>query len=347
MGRSHPHPNRRGPRDRNGDAAPARAPACRMSASPECDRRRTSVKAPAVRCDRETLSVVLAYAAARMDSPRRRAEDADSPGGRATLSDGPVARAQEDDLATRVLMRTVGRLSPGAGATVAISVFLILGVALPVLIRSDRAGTIALGTLGALLAVVVLLADLLAAQQANHRRLLVEWTSDLRKLDATEFEWLVGEVLRREGWTITETGRPDRADGNVDLRASRAGQRLLVQCKRWQAKPVGVDEVRKIAGTASAEQPAEPVLVTLSTFTADARAEAPKLRVQLVEGRDLLQRIEGVRRSEPCPSCNTPMILDRSSRGWWLRCPRYPSCTGKQDLSNEPGTAVDLLLHAG
>src|SRR5205807_9889669 len=131
-------------------------------------------------------------------------------------------------------------------------------------------GTIAFGALGASWAVVVLLAALLAAQQAGHRRLLIEWSSDLRKLDPTEFEWLVGELLRREGWSVVETGQPDRPDGNIDLRAERAGKRAVVQCKRWASKPVGVDEVRKIAGTASGESATDVVLITLSEFTVAA-----------------------------------------------------------------------------
>jgi HJR/Mrr/RecB family endonuclease len=245
-----------------------------------------------------------------------------------------------------VLTRTVGRLHPMRGAALALAVYIGLGVVLPVLLRPGRAGTIALGALGATWAVVVLLAALLAAQQAGHRRLLIEWTSDLRKLDPTEFEWLVGEVLRREGWSVVETGRRDRPDGNVDLRAERADNRMLVQCKRWASRPVGVDEVRKLAGTASGENPTDVVLVTLSDFTADAIAEAPRLHVQLVDGRALLDRIERVRRSEPCPRCETPMILDRSLRGWWLRCPRFPQCEGKRDLAHEPGASVDLLLQA-
>ena len=57
----------------------------------------------------------------------------------------------------------------------------------------------------------------LEAQAAN-RRHLVEWTTDLRLLDSAEFEWLVGEVFRRDGWNVEETGRRDGPDGNIDLR---------------------------------------------------------------------------------------------------------------------------------
>jgi HJR/Mrr/RecB family endonuclease len=231
-----------------------------------------------------------------------------------------------------------------AGLWLAFGFYAVLGVLLPVVMHTGRSWTIALGVLGASGGAIVLMSGLLALKQTADRRRLIEWTSDLRKLDATEFEWLVGEVLRREGWAVTETGHPDRPDGNIDLRAERAGRSMIVQCKRWSAKPVGVDEVRKLAGTASAETPADAALVTLSDFTASARAEAPRLRVQLIDGTSLLERVEHVRRSEPCPACTTPMLLHKSTRGWWLRCPRFPDCTGKRDLSTEPGAAVDLLL---
>lgn len=233
-----------------------------------------------------------------------------------------------------------------AALALALAVYIALGVALPLALDAGRLKLITLGFLGATWGLVIILAALLAAQQATHRRLLIEWTSDLRKLDATEFEWLVGEVLRREGWNVVETGKPDGPDGNVDLRAERQGKRLLLQCKRWTAKPVGVDEVRKIAGTASGERTigAAGALVTLSDFTEAAVDEGRRLDVELVDGRALLARIERVRDSEPCPLCDTPMHLDRSARGWWLRCPSFPRCSGKRDLGIDPGAAVDLLL---
>ena len=244
------------------------------------------------------------------------------------------------------LTRTVGRVEPQPALFVAIATYVVVGIAVPLAADLGRAGLISFGLLGCMLGLAVMAASLFAWQQASHRRHLIEWTSDLRKLDAEEFEWLVGEVLRREGWTVTETGRPDAADGNVDLRARRHGKVLLVQCKRWTSWQVGVDEVRKIAGTTSGERAAGAAgaVVTLSDFTKAAVDEARRLNIELVDGPSLLARIERARASEDCPLCGTPMVVDRSSRGWWLRCPRYPSCSGKRDLASEPGQAVDLLL---
>lgn len=257
-------------------------------------------------------------------------------------SEGRRTVTQLDDL----LLRTAGRLAPTTVGVVAVGVYLVFGVGLPLLLNLSRVAAIAWGGFGAAWATVIVLCLFVTTAQAAHRRHLIEWTTDLRKLDATEFEWLVGEILRREGWNVTEVGRQGAPDGGIDLRAERGGQLQLVQCKRWTSYKVGVDEVRTIAGTASVgdRRQAQAVLVTLSSFTDAATDEAEQLRVQLVDGRALVERIERVRRSESCPACGTPMLLDRSPRGWWLRCPRYPNCGGKRDLGPSSGTAVHLLL---
>jgi HJR/Mrr/RecB family endonuclease len=222
-----------------------------------------------------------------------------------------------------------------------------VGLALPVGLGLNTAALVALNLLGATWGCAITVAKLVAAKQASDRRLLLELTTDLRLLSASQFEWLVGEVLRREGWNIEETGRTDGPDGNVDLVARRGAETRLVQCKRWKSQVVGVDEVRKLAGTlvVNGLAPGGGVLVTLSEFSPQAVSEAQASKVTLVNGRDLLDRVERVRAAEPCPQCGTGMILDRSARGWWLRCPRYSEgCDGKRDLGADPGAAVDLLL---
>lgn len=89
-----------------------------------------------------------------------------------------------------------------------------------------------------------MLARLFPLTQARRREDLLDRTGDLRLLSAAEFEVLVGEMLRREGWTVRQTGGHGQPDGNVDLRIHRTDQTRLVQCKRWDSRTVGVDEVR-------------------------------------------------------------------------------------------------------
>jgi HJR/Mrr/RecB family endonuclease len=200
---------------------------------------------------------------------------------------------------------------------------------------------------GTLLGALVLFAWFVVRIEAARRRELVDWTTSLRLLTAEEFEWLVGEIFRREGFQVEETGRQEGPDGNVDLRLSKDGKQKVVQCKRWQSWSVGVDEIRKFAGTLVAENlPRDAgIFVTLSRFTSQAQEEAKRMGLTLVNGRELEDRRQRVRRSEPCPLCREAMVFDRSSRGWWFRCVT-PGCSGKRDLGAEPGRALELLSQA-
>jgi hypothetical protein len=178
------------------------------------------------------------------------------------------------------------------------------------------------------------------------RRHLVDWTSDLRRLDSDEFEWLACELFRREGYESQKVGSPHHGDGNIDLKLRRGSENLLVQCKRWAAAYVGVAVVREFAGTyPKAGDVTGRILLTLSDFTEEGRVAAERAGITLIDGTELAMRLQRVRRTEPCEKCGTPMLLDRSTRGWWLRCPRFRAgCDGKRDLSRDPGRAIDLLL---
>ena len=230
---------------------------------------------------------------------------------------------------------------------VALLLYAGLGLALPLALHRSVTGFVELNVLGTSLAGLVIVAWLAVRVEAGHRRHLVEWTTSLRNLDAAEFEWLVGEVFRREGWKVRETGRQDGPDGNIDLELSRSDQRLVVQCKRWTARSVGVDDIRGFSGTLLREglTGGAGIFVTLSEFTTQARAEAKETGLTLIDGRGLFARVEKVRRTEPCPQCRAPMKLDRSEHGWWFRC-TADGCRGKRDLGKDPGRAVEFLIGA-
>jgi HJR/Mrr/RecB family endonuclease len=245
----------------------------------------------------------------------------------------------------RILWTIASRIS---GRSLAALVFLLYaggGLALPLALNWPLPTLVGLNFLCTTLAGLLILMWLSQRVEARERRHLVEWTSNLRLLTAEEFEWLVGEVFRREGWQMRETGSQEKPDGNIDLELTRPGERMIVQCKRWYPRNVRVEEIRQFAGTLSREKlPSEAgIFVTLSGFTEWARAEARTMGMTLIDNRELHSRIDKVRRSEPCPDCQEPMVLSRSPRGWWLRCVAS-DCQGKRDLGNDPGRAVDLLM---
>jgi hypothetical protein len=249
-----------------------------------------------------------------------------------------------DKAIERMLLTFAERESGRTITAIALALYAGLGLALPLALGWSVSWLVSANITGTTLAGTLILVWLGIRVQARDRRHLVEWTTDLRLLDAAEFEWLVGEVFRRDGWKVEETGREDGPDGNIDLRLTNGGTPVIVQCKRWVSWRVGVDDVRAFAGTLMREglPGTSGIFVTLSDFTDQARGEAKRLGLALVDNHDLHARVEKVRRIEPCPSCGSAMLLDRSARGWWFRCVAK-GCHGKRDLGTDPARAVELL----
>jgi Restriction endonuclease len=257
----------------------------------------------------------------------------------------PLGAAVIDSLLDRLDRAIFAFVRSVSGRTVALVSLVFypgLGLIVPLAFDWTRSWLVAANTIGVMGAAMISLGWLIVKVEAKDRRHLLEWTTDLRHLTAEEFEWLVGETFRREGWSVRETGSQHGADGNVDLVLTRDGARRLVQCKRWSSWLIGVNEVRAFAGTLHREQVRDGVLVTFSGFNEHAIREAGRIGLELIDGRELYGRIERVRRPEPCPDCDSPMVLDRSPHGWWFRCVAN-GCAGKRNLDREPALAVELL----
>ena len=251
----------------------------------------------------------------------------------------------DDNWFDRAMAWYVTKFSGRVVAITAVLLYPILGLLVPVVLGWPMVWLINVNLVGVSLAALVSLAWLFEQVRANNRRRLLEWTSNLRLLSAEEFEWLVGEMYRREGWIVRERGSQDGADGNIDLELTRGSEHRLVQCKRWESRRVGVNDIRSFAGALMREgtDAGHGDFVTLSSFNVHAESEAQKLGMTIVDGRELYERVDRVRRSEPCPVCGRGMLLDRSPRGWWLRC-TAPGCSGKRHLDSDPGRAMDMLI---
>lgn len=118
----------------------------------------------------------------------------------------------------------VARVSGRTVTALALLLYPCFGLILPLALGWPTFWLVLVNLLGAVLAACVSLGWLGIQLDAGHRRNLLEWTSNLRLLNPAEFEWLVGEVFRREGWTVQETGRQDEPDGNIDLELTRDDQ---------------------------------------------------------------------------------------------------------------------------
>ncbi len=90
----------------------------------------------------------------------------------------------------------------------------------------------------------LLWALVLRRRGTRKRRLLDTRTgiASIRALSWREFEELVVEAFRREGYRVVENTKAG-ADGGVDIRLRKEGRLVLVQCKHWNSNRVGVSVV--------------------------------------------------------------------------------------------------------
>lgn len=192
-----------------------------------------------------------------------------------------------------------------------------------------------------------------------HSAVNSESDSSLRNINWREFEILVGELFRRCGYTISETGGSG-ADGGVDLKLRKGSEIFLVQCKQWRAYKVSVNVVRELYGVMAAEGAAGGFVVTSGVFTSDAKAFASDKSIELIDGLQLSALLRethvghtgGVWRAEAaadiaesgtlalsplCPRCGAAMVKRTARRGqnagreFW-GCTGYPRCRGIVDV---------------
>jgi len=178
-----------------------------------------------------------------------------------------------------------------------------------------------------------LLGALVSVLRRQKRKALVEnvtsgdAVSALDGISWREFEMLVGEGYRLQGYKVIENGSGG-ADGGVDLRLQRTGERFLVQCKQWKAFKVGVQVVRELYGVMAAEGAAGGMVVTSGRFTDEAAAFAKGRNIQLVDGPALLGLIRAAQRATRPDSFHLPEGSGQSHAKSVEQFPVCPICAG-------------------
>jgi len=199
--------------------------------------------------------------------------------------------------------------------------------------------------------IFLLTAALSAFRSARKSQRLDRQTSieSIRELPWKQFEDLLGEAYRRQGYSVMENSSLG-ADGGVDLTIRRNGATYLVQCKQWRTYKVGVKVIREMFGLMTAHHAAGAIIVASGTFTQEARAFAEGKPIELVDGDQLVEIISGVQArpmataprpvaatphptatTRSCPRCGAELVLRQAKRGanaggrFW-GCSSYPQC---------------------
>lgn len=262
-----------------------------------------------------------------------------------------MARQKADDNLLYLIFR---RVPTWATAAIVAAVYVTLRFLLPGVLGSRHWLTVYSIAYAPVLTVVAALFALYAEGDKYQRRKLLEKQTGLdtvREMSWQDFELLVGEAYRRQGYRVEDTGGGG-PDGGVDLILRRNGETVLVQCKRWRTRDVGVSPVRELRGAVARDRAARGIFVTCRTFTSAAIAEAQGQPIELVDGKALLELVRQAqgqavpaqemqtppRHDSPdappaCPKCGEPMIRRTARSGpnvgsqFW-GCPAFPKCRG-------------------
>lgn len=196
---------------------------------------------------------------------------------------------------------------------------------------------------------------------AAKKRALLDGQRDLESLRALswqQFEWMVGEAYRRQGYSVEESLAAG-ADGGIDLILRKDGETTLVQCKRWKTQSVGAPVIREMFGLLAHHGAARVIVVTSGRFTREAAVFAEGKPIDLVDGPGLLTLVQAVQTapttaaptsiSPPapdsnestaamlCPTCGASMVKRTAKRGtnagntFW-GCSNYPACRGVRSV---------------
>lgn len=283
-----------------------------------------------------------------------------------------MARRRKSDLAD-ALMEMVALLPWWAGVALAVAAYLILhaiaaqpvaAIANPGQMQGAVFGAVFRGLAGVGQYLLPILCLVGAAASAIARRKRTTLMRDVGTSDAAdalhamswrEFEMLVGEAFRLQGYAVVETGGGG-ADGGVDLELRKDRELHLVQCKQWKTYTVGVSVVRELFGLMAARGAVGGYVVTSGRFTDDARSFAEGRNIRLVEGAALLRLIRQAQAAHPplasraratdavarpvstpvaprCPTCGARMVERIAKKGknagkpFW-GCGTYPDCRG-------------------
>jgi restriction system protein len=151
--------------------------------------------------------------------------------------------------------------------------------------------------------ILCLAAAALSAWRRKQRQTLVSDVAQARNADVLdgmswrEFELLVGEAYRQQGYRVTEIGGSG-PDGGVDLVLVKGSEKFFVQCKQWKAYKVGVTTVRELYGVMAAKGATGGFVVTSGRFTADAKDFAQGRNIELIDGPRLFVMIQRARQAQ-------------------------------------------------
>lgn len=173
-------------------------------------------------------------------------------------------------------------------------------------------------------------------------------TEDLSKLSWLEFEALVGEHYRKQGYQVKQR-LEHGADGGIDLHVSTEGENHLIQCKHWRSQKVGIQVLRELYGVLMDSNAVKMIVITTGDFTLEAQKFALNKPFELINGTQLSHQLHKIHKQKDfgndianvkintvsaasqCPICQSNLVLRTAKKGTnagsqFYGCESFPRC---------------------
>ena len=121
--------------------------------------------------------------------------------------------------------------------------------------------------------------------------LLNEALSVVRKMKWQNFELLVAEGFRLQGFSVTGFAAPG-APNDSDIMLVKGQKKFCVQCRDWQVDKVGLAPVEMLCDAMARSNADGGFVVTTGEVSEEAAALAGARKIQFVRGPSLLALLE-------------------------------------------------------
>lgn len=169
--------------------------------------------------------------------------------------------------------------------------------------------------------------------------------SDIAELDWMEFEALLGEFYRQQGYSVKQK-LSHGSDGGIDIKLTKDGKVSLVQCKHWKKQKVGVKVLRELYGVLLDSRADKMIVITSGEFTLDAQQFAQHKEFDLINGVQLVSMLAQTQEYDTplgngksiettslstCPKCGSKLTLRTTRKGaktgtQFYGCIGFPKC---------------------
>ena len=116
-------------------------------------------------------------------------------------------------------------------------------------------------------------------------------TIDFDKMNGWEFELFLKDLYERKGYVVEL--KSTSSDFGIDLLATKSGEKLGIQAKRYNST-VGVSAIQEVVAGAKYYNASKSVVITNSMFSKNAISLAERNNVQLIDKENLMKLVYSV-----------------------------------------------------